>query len=181
MTSHGAIVIPAPAAQRQPGLYSRFCFWVARVFLLTAVVGLVTIVAAVAYQVFGRYVLNDTPTWAESLALLLILWVTMFGAAIAVRDAGHIGFESLMELAPSRLRLWLQVLIHCLIGFFGAMMVWFGWGLVQSVISYPIPILGVSEGLTYLPTVISGALIVLFSIDHILALFTGVELELTWR
>ncbi len=180
MNTHSAIVVPVPAAQR-PGLYSRVCFWLARVVLLTAVVGLITIVLAVAYQVFGRYILNDTPTWAESLALLLILWVTMFGAAIAVRDAGHIGFESLMELAPSAMRLWLQVLIHCLIGFFGTMMVWFGWGLVQSVISYPIPILGVSEGLNYLPTVISGALIVLFSIDHILALVTGVELEVTWR
>ena len=180
MNTHSAILASVPAAQR-PGLYSRACFWLARIVLLAAVVGLLTIVLAVAYQVFGRYILNDTPTWAESLALLLILWVTMFGAAIAVRDAGHIGFESLMELAPSALRLWLQVVIHGLIGFFGTMMVWFGWGLVQSVISYNIPILGVSEALTYLPTVISGALIVLFSIDHILALFTGVELEVTWR
>jgi TRAP-type C4-dicarboxylate transport system permease small subunit len=180
MNTQSAIVVPVPAAQR-PGLYSRACFRLARTVLLTAVVGLLTIVLAVAYQVFGRYILNDTPTWAESLALLLILWVTMFGAAIAVRDAGHIGFESLMELAPSNVRLWLQIVIHGLIGFFGATMVWYGWGLVQSVITYNIPILGVSEGLNYLPTVISGALIVLFSIDHIVALLTGVELELTWR
>ncbi len=49
---------------------------------------------------FGRYVLNDTPTWAESTALVLILYVTMFGAAVGVRDAGHIGLESLLILAP---------------------------------------------------------------------------------
>ncbi len=47
---------------------------------------------------FGRYVLNDTPTWAEALALVLVLWVTMFGAAVGVRDAGHIGMESLLVL-----------------------------------------------------------------------------------
>ena len=29
------------------------------------------IVAAVVFQVFGRYVMNDTPTWAESLTLVL--------------------------------------------------------------------------------------------------------------
>src|SRR3954468_10492713 len=72
---------------------SRWCMYV-------AVAGLVGIVATVALQVFGRYVLNDTPTWAESLALVLILYVTMLGAAVGVRDAGHIGLESLLILAP---------------------------------------------------------------------------------
>src|SRR3546814_19665482 len=64
---------------------------------------LLAIVAVVAYQVFGRYVLNDTPTWAESLALVLVLYVTMLGAAVGVRDAGHIGLESVLAmLLPQR-------------------------------------------------------------------------------
>ena len=54
------------------------------------------------WQVFGRYVLNDTPVWAESTALLLVIWVTMLGAAAGVRDAGHIGMESLVVLLPER-------------------------------------------------------------------------------
>jgi len=54
---------------------SRWCMYI-------AVAGLVGIVATVALQVFGRYVLNDTPTWAESTALVLILYVTMLGAAL---------------------------------------------------------------------------------------------------
>ena len=56
------------------------------------------------WQVFGRYVLNNSPTWAESLALVLILYVTLLGAAVGVRDAGHIGMESLLVLVPERLR-----------------------------------------------------------------------------
>ena len=55
-------------------------------------------------QVFGRYVLNDTPTWAEALALLLVLYVTALGVAVGVRDAGHIGLESLVALLPDQLR-----------------------------------------------------------------------------
>ena len=57
---------------------------------------------ACSFQVFGRYVLNDTPTWAESLALVLVLYVTMLGCAVGVRDAGHIGMESLLGLVPER-------------------------------------------------------------------------------
>ena len=44
-----------------------------RACCMIAVAGLIGIVAIVVYQVFGRYVLNDTPTWAESLALVLVL------------------------------------------------------------------------------------------------------------
>ena len=67
-----------------------------------AVAGLLVIVAIVFYQVFGRYVLNNTPTWAENLALVLVLYVTLLGAAVGVRDAGHIGMESLLVLRAGR-------------------------------------------------------------------------------
>ena len=43
-------------------------------------------------------VLNDTPTWAEALAMLIVLFVTAFGLAVGVRDAGHIGLESIEHL-----------------------------------------------------------------------------------
>ena len=52
------------------------------------IVGMIALICAVTWQVFGRYVLNNTPTWAESLALLIVLWVTMLGVVVGVRDAG---------------------------------------------------------------------------------------------
>src|SRR5436190_22675714 len=96
---------------------SRWCMYI-------AVAGLIGIVSTVAWQVFGRYVLNDTPTWAESMALVLILYVTMLGAAVGVRDAGHIGLESLLILVPESLRLKLEIVIHLLVGSFGLVMAW---------------------------------------------------------
>jgi hypothetical protein len=91
--------------------------WIARLCMFAAVAGLLLIVAVVAWQVFGRYVLNDTPTWAESLALVLVLYVTMFGAAVGVRDAGHIGLESVLAYAVAeRHRIWFEYVIHVLVG-----------------------------------------------------------------
>ena len=58
--------------------------------MYAAVLGLVGIVATVGYQVFGRYVMNDTPTWAESTALVLILYVTMLGAAVGEIGRAHV-------------------------------------------------------------------------------------------
>ena len=77
-----------------------------------AVGGLLVIVAVVFYQVFGRYVLNNPPTWAESLALVLVLYVTLIAAAVGVRDAGHIGMESLLVLVPERIRNRIELVIH---------------------------------------------------------------------
>ena len=98
---------PRPPPALPPGvpmLLSRICAPLAKYLLMIAVVGLMAIVACVAFQVFGRYVMNDTPTWAEASRWCSILYVTMFGAAVGVRDAGHIGMESLLVLVPERMR-----------------------------------------------------------------------------
>ena len=143
--------------------------------------GLVAVICAVSWQVFGRYVLNNTPTWAESLALLLVIYVTMFGVAVGVRDAGHIGLESIISLLPERWRLKLEVLIHLLVALFGGLMAKAGWLWATLKWNERKPMLGVPEGMDYLPLVIAGALIVLFSIEHIVALLRGVEVEPAWN
>jgi TRAP-type C4-dicarboxylate transport system permease small subunit len=170
-----------PAAPPLRGPLTSFNRVVARWGLYLAVAGLLLIVLVVFYQVVGRYVLNRPPTWAENLALLLVLYVTLIAAAVGVRDAGHIGMESLLILAPDSLRERIELLIHALVALFGAAMAYNGTVLGLSVMSYKIPNLGVSEGLRYLPLVLSGALIVLFSLEHILANLRGEEVLPSWH
>ncbi|MCW5222920.1 TRAP transporter small permease [Verminephrobacter aporrectodeae subsp. tuberculatae] len=145
------------------------------------VAGMVALVSAVSWQVFGRYVLNNTPTWAESLALLMVLWVTMLGTAVAVRDAGHIGLESMLVLASAPLRRRMEYLIHALVLLFGLAMAWNCAAMAESVWAYRLPTLRISEGWKYLPAVLSGALIAMFSLEHIMALAQGVEVEPAWK
>ncbi|MFO1080183.1 MAG: TRAP transporter small permease [Reyranellaceae bacterium] len=161
--------------------FVRFNATISRWSMYVAVAGLLGIVATVALQVFGRYVLNDTPIWAESTALVLILYVTMLGAAVGVRDAGHIGLESLLVLAPDALRLRLEVVIHVLVGTFGLIMAWNGAVLAESVMAYKIPTLGLPEGINHIPLVIAGVLIALFSLEHIVALRRGEDVVPSWH
>jgi TRAP-type C4-dicarboxylate transport system permease small subunit len=169
------------AAPKMTGPLTRFNATVARFGMYFSVAGLLVIVAIVFYQVFGRYVLNSSPTWAENLALVLILYVTLVAAAVGVRDAGHIGMESLLVLLPDRLRDRIELLIHACILIFGLAMAYNGWVLGRSVMNYHIANLGVSEALRYVPLSLSGILIVLFSIEHILALLRGEEVEPSWH
>ncbi|MET0334539.1 MAG: TRAP transporter small permease, partial [Rhizobacter sp.] len=143
--------------------------------------GLVLLIIAVLYQVIGRYIFNDTPTWAESSAVLLVLYVTMLGMAVGVRDAGHIGLESFLALAPDWLRLKLELLIHALVLVFGVLMAWNCALLAESVSGYKIPTLGVSEAFKYAPPALAGVLVTMFSIEHIIALLKGEEVVPSWH
>ena len=162
-------------------MYTRFCAVLARLCLKVGVGGLMLLIAAVLYQVIGRYVLNDTPTWAESGAVLLVLYVTMLGMAVGVRDAGHIGLESLLVLVPEGIRLKMELLIHALVMGFGLVMAYNCAVLAQSAWDYKIPTLGLSEAFKYAPPAMAGFLIALFSIEHIIALVRGEEVEPSWH
>ena len=162
-------------------LFSRALDLLARLVVIVAGTALVGLVAMMGWLVFGRYVLNDTPTWAESLALLLVLYVTMLGCAVGVRDAGHIGMELLGAFVPGRFHLAIGIVVHVLTLAFGAIMAWNCALMFASVSGYRIPTLGISESWRYVPLVAAGALIVLFSIEHIVALVRGVEVERAWH
>ena len=162
-------------------MYTAICRRIARACMWLGIAGMIALICAVTWQVFGRYVLNNTPTWAESLALLLVLYVTMLGTAVGVRDAGHIGLESMLVLAPENVRIKMEYLIHGLVLIFGAAMAWNCAYLVESVWTYRLPTLGISEGWKYFPASVAGLLIVMFSIEHIIALARGHEVEPAWQ
>ncbi len=162
-------------------MFTRLCAALSKLSLVLAVIGLIAVILCVQWQVIGRYVLNDTPTWAEALALLLVLFVTAFGLAVGVRDAGHIGLESMVVLLPEKWQHRIELLIHVLVGAFGALMVYGGGQWMLAKWGEKKPMLPVPDGIDYLPLVIAGALIVLFSIEHIVALLRGVEVEPSWN
>ena len=162
-------------------MYTKFCAALSKASLVLAVVLLIAVILCVQWQVIGRYIFNDTPTWAEALALLLVLFVTAFGLAVGVRDAGHIGLESMVVLLPEKWQHRIELLIHVLVGSFGALMVYGGWIWMAAKWNEKKPMLPITDGIDYLPVVIAGALIVLFSIEHIVALLQGKVVEPAWN
>ena len=162
-------------------MYTKFCIALSKLCLVLGVTCLIAVILCVQWQVIGRYVFNDTPTWAEALALLLVLFVTAFGLAVGVRDAGHIGLESFVGLLPDKWRHRIEILIHLLVGTFGVLMVQGGWLWASAKWNEKKPMLPVPDGIDYVPVMIAGALIVIFSIEHVIALVRGQVVEPTWN
>ena len=146
-----------------------------------AVAGLLGIVGVVVGSVIWRYILNDAPAWSEQVALILVINVAMFGAAAGVRDEGHIGMESLIGLLPHQIQVWVGNLVGVITIVFGSVLAWGCTVMAISVHSNLIPTLGISEAYRYLPCVVAGVLIVLFSIEHLIAMSTDKEVVPSWH
>lgn len=148
--------------------FSRALDWLSAVTIGIAGVALVGLIAMMGWLVFGRYVLNDTPTWIERGATLCILAISMPVAAVGVRERFHLSVLGLREALAPQTQRWIAVGCDALVGFFGVAMAVWSWELVGSVWPFRIPLLGISQGWTYVPMVVGGALITLYAIEQVL-------------
>jgi TRAP-type C4-dicarboxylate transport system permease small subunit len=149
-------------------LFSRVLDAFCRLVIVAAGAALVGLVAMMGWLVFGRYVLNDTPTWVERAATLCILCIALPVAAVGVRERFHLCVLGFRETLPLGVQRWIAVGCDALVGFFGFMMMVNSKELVDMVWAFRIPLLGISQGWTYVPLMVCGGLITLFAIEQVL-------------
>lgn len=144
--------------------------WMCRIVAGSA---LVLMTALMGYQVFGRYVLNDTPTWVDPLSLLLVMVIAFLGAAIGVRENTHLSVVVFRSIVPDKVRTVMVVLTDLTMAGFGGLMLWYGAALTIFKWNTLIPLIQWSEGLRSLPLTICGGLVLLFSLGHLIRLSLG--------
>lgn len=159
-----------PAILRQ---MDRVLDLLARICVLIAGIAIVGMTVIFAWLVFGRYVLNDTPTWVEQVSLLLVMVIAFLGAAAGVHNHTHLSVVIFRNIVPSAVRTVFVVFSDVLMAGFGGMMFWYGIELTKFKWGTLIPLIQWSEGLRSLPLTISGALLFLFSTGHLIRLFLG--------
>ena len=147
--------------------------FIAKICLLIAGTALVTMTTIFAWLVFGRYVMNDTPTWVEQVSLLLVMVIAFFGSAVGVHQHTHLSVVVFRNLVPSSVRTVFVVISDSLMMIFGGLMFWFGWELTAFKWKTMIPLIQWSEGLRSLPMTVCGLLLFLFSAGHLLRVFLG--------
>jgi TRAP-type C4-dicarboxylate transport system permease small subunit len=158
-------------------LNTRLSRWV----MYLACASLVGLVCIVDFSVVKRYGFNDSPVYAEQVALLLVISVAMFGAAAGVRDVGHIGLDSLVEILPLKAKRVIGVIVGFINIIFAGSLLTGCWLMAHSTYSATIPTLGISEAFRYVPPMIAGILIILFSIEHQVAAITKQKVIRSWH
>ncbi|MEZ2128012.1 MULTISPECIES: TRAP transporter small permease [unclassified Sinorhizobium] len=154
---------------------TRFLNIVSRTALWLAGIGLVLMTAFIAYQVFMRYVMNNSPSWTDAAATMLMTWFIFLGAAVGVRERYHLGFDVLLLVVDIRTRAVMRTISDLVVFAFGFGMVFYGVQLVVGTWNTTIPALELPGGVTYLPVVCGGALICLFTLERLLQRFSGLE------
>ena len=128
---------------------------------------LVTMTVIFSWLVYGRYVLNATPTWVEQASLLLIVFIGFLGAAVGIHKKTHLGVTFFRDNSPAPIKIILDLTNHFLIMIFGFVMMIYSYELVLFKWATQIPLIHLPEGLRAVPIMICGGLILLFSIGHI--------------
>jgi TRAP-type C4-dicarboxylate transport system permease small subunit len=133
-----------------------------------ACVALVLVSAVIPWAVYTRYVLNSASSWPEPMAVLLTVAITFIGAANCYRQRIHMNMTVGTDLLPPLLRRGSLFLSEILMGVSAVFMVVWGMKLVRttwdnSVDEFP----WLSVGITYLPIVISGAMMLLFVVERL--------------
>jgi TRAP-type C4-dicarboxylate transport system permease small subunit len=104
-----------------------------------------TIVAVMFFQVFFRYILNNSLSWSEEVVRFLFIWLTFLGAALNIRDKWHISVDFFVNILPKKWReamvlfnsiLLLLFLFFLTIG--GFVWVYFAEGASSSALGLPL-------------------------------------------
>lgn len=141
----------------------------ARVTVGVAGVALVAMAAIQAWQVFARYVLNDSPSWTEPFALLCMSTTMMFGAAAGVHTSRHFGFFIVVENARPKVRRILQLIAQVIATAIGGMLALWGGEMLINAWDYPMAGASLPQGVVFLPLCLGGALIAVFAIGKMVS------------
>jgi TRAP-type C4-dicarboxylate transport system permease small subunit len=163
-----------PSAGPQSG-FDRLLDALALISRIATGTALVVLTVIFSWLVFGRYVLNATPTWVEQVSLLLIMLITFVGAAVGIHENTHLGVSYFREIAPESVRRVFTAASHLMLLGFGVLMMWHSYKLALFKWDSQIPLIHVSEGLRAVPITICGALVVLFTVGHLIHQAKGIE------
>ena len=157
--------------------FATFTHHAADLLIKVAALGLVAMTLIVGWQVFGRYVLNSSPSWSEQAALTLMIWYVSLAAAAGVREGFHIRIVAVENAMRPPGRRLLRIVSDLIVAGCGLAMVIWGGELVLRTWDHTIPSLGLPRGLAYGGLPIAGALIVVFALERLFEEAEGKQVE----
>ncbi len=155
--------------------YDKVLDFISLVSQIVTGVGLVVLTVIFGWLVFGRYVLNATPTWVEQVSLLLVMLIGFLGASVGIHKNTHLGVSYFREISPRPVRRVFELITHVILAVFGAVMLVYSYQLVIFKWGTDIPLINIPEGLRAVPIMLCGLFTLLYSVGHLIHFFKGIE------
>ncbi len=156
-----------PATDLPISTAQRWLDRLAQIAIAVSASALLGLVVVQGWQVFTRYVLNDSPSWTEPFTVLLLSTAMSLGAAAGVHTRRHFGFFLLADHAHAGVRRGLEALRAFLIGATGVVLA--RWSAVLLLDGLDIKTAGADlpQSINYLPLSIGGALMAVFALHQL--------------
>lgn len=132
-------------------------------------------ISVMLYGVFMRYIVLpindyfdlDPPDffWVEEVGETALVWLTLIGAAVAVKERGHFALSLVEHRFSPPMRRALHVFHNLIIAGFGGLVAWVGFKLVLLDRMLTTPALQFSLGYVYAAAVVGGIMMVLYALD----------------
>ncbi|MGQ9778709.1 MAG: TRAP transporter small permease [Bacillota bacterium] len=152
-------------------------------FLLDALMHLTEMVGAlllgamtivITWQVISRYHPEINSPWTEEVAIMMLVWFGLTGAAIGIRRGTHIGVEFVVALFPPRVQRFLAALVNLVIMVFSTFLFFEGIALARGCWHDRMTVTLVPRGIfVYLAVPVASFLMFIYSCESLIKVLMG--------
>lgn len=125
-------------------------------------------VLIIAYVVFGRFVLNNSPVWGEPIVLMCMVYMSLISASLAIRRDTHIRMTIIDYLAPPRVINILSATAQIMIFGFSIFMIVNGWQFAMLAGKNVITGVGIKSMWLYLSVPLAGVALALMELERLI-------------
>lgn len=155
--------------------YSKICTCIYRGMMTVSILFVIMMIVASGLQVFSRYVLNSTFSWTDECARYCFMWFNLIGAGCLVRSRGHAVVDLFSGKLSGNMKILYNLTIHVLIFYMGVILAKYGLALCRVTMRQTSTALKLPIGIVYGALPILGGLILLYQIEAIWTVLSGVR------
>ena len=126
---------------------------------------LIAQVLIVSVVVFGRFVLNKTPSWGEEGALLCMVWFCLLSATLSIKDDSHLKITVIDMILPEKAVRVLARINNLLVFAFAIFMIDAGIQLTKLTMLNVMPGLGIQSSWLFVSIPVTGAALIVALFD----------------
>ncbi|MBM4164700.1 MAG: TRAP transporter small permease [Lentisphaerae bacterium] len=152
------------------GAWQSFRTGLIRALEKLVIVMVAVLTLTVLWGVFSRFVLGKQAAYTDELARVLLVWISMIGAALAFGENAHLGVDYFVNKLHPEARKTLSMIVQLVIMVL-AILVFIvgGWGLAMGQLGQQLPTMPwMSRGMVYVAIPISGVFMLLFAIENLI-------------
>ena len=146
----------------------RFLDKLDRVLKIFLFVILIVMVATVAANVFGRFLLGISIQWGEEVAKVMLTYLTFFGAAYAMKDNSHYSFDFIVQKLPLRIKPFFMVFRWVIIILISLLLLFWSAEVTLKIRHWIMPSTGISRSLVYGAAPAGILLLMIYSIHNLI-------------